>query len=809
MMCVPGGRFLHRDRGDVLCHADGLGGLRDERGTLREVHRLPRRIVEPRHVPAGHLAAGVVDLAPEQVRCPDGPRGAALPRGIGEHHGFFALLVLDEEVRGEAKEPAVEPPRDAEERAAQAELAGVPAGTKNGAEHVVPRPDHGRDVVALVLHPPAVVGPLGGQQGITDARAVQPGLVDAERGGEEHGAPDRAGHREGAAEVRGRLGLVFPPRIGETRTDPAVPGEGTGAGFRGAHRPSRFGAPLGGLALLVPGTDLPPVAGAGRKGAAGVRDLGCRFRGDVARVPDRDTAAPGEACVRAHHDAVCALPHAPPGGGAGLQLPGEPRPRGIDADGIREILTAKPYYPHHVPTIARPDGGGKGGVGALLASPARPGAYRRAPCVAWWLACIVLRPMKPRDHSALLAALAAEYEQHAPRSARLNKDAARHLVDGGSHAIRLLKPFPPRITAAHGSSVTDEDGNSILDFWQGHHANILGHNPPVVTGALAAGFAGGFGLQSGFTDALQVEVADLLCERVGAEKARFTTSGSLATMYATMLARSFTGRAGVMKVGGGWHGAQPWGLVGVDYHVDGTGPDPDGAQGGFGKVESRGLPGELSEQVVVTRFNDTRMLEESFSAHGSETACFIVEPFMGSAGCLPATRAFLDAARELTRKHGVLLIFDEVIAGFRFRAGSSAGLFGIQPDLGTYAKIIGGGMPVAAVAGRSDVMALAGRGGPVKFSGGTYSCHPASMLASRTMMKHLVSHEEEIYPRIAALGGRARRTVEEAFRGAGIAAKCTGDGTDALPAGSMGAVHFPFAPGAACSTGGDAQPVRV
>ena len=407
--------------------------------------------------------------------------------------------------------------------------------------------------------------------------------------------------------------------------------------------------------------------------------------------------------------------------------------------------------------------------------------------------------MKQRDHSDLLTALSAEYEKHAPRSARLNREAARHLVDGGSHAIRLLKPFPPRIKAARGSTVTDEDGNAILDFWQGHHANILGHNPPVITEALAEGFASGFGLQTGFTDALQIEVADILCERVGAEKARFTTSGSLATMYATMLARSFTGRAGVMKLGGGWHGAQPWGLVGVDYHVDDA-ADDNALRGGFGKVESRGLPGELAEQVVVTRFNDVAMLEESFSAHGAETACFIVEPFMGSAGCLPATKAFLTAARELTRKHGALLIFDEVIAGFRFRSGSSAGLFGIQPDLGTYAKIMGGGMPVAAVAGRADVLALAGKGGPVKFSGGTYSCHPASMLASRTMMKHLVSHEDEIYPRIAALGDRARRIVEEAFRGEGITAKCTGDGTDALPAGSMAAVHFPYAQGTACAT---------
>jgi glutamate-1-semialdehyde 2,1-aminomutase len=340
--------------------------------------------------------------------------------------------------------------------------------------------------------------------------------------------------------------------------------------------------------------------------------------------------------------------------------------------------------------------------------------------------------------------------------------------------------------------VEDEDGHRILDFWQGHHANILGHNPPVVTDALASSFSSGFGLQTGFTDELQVRVADVLCERTGAERVRFTTSGSLATMYATMLARSFTGRECVMKVGGGWHGAQPWGLVGVDYHAEGA--------HNFERAESRGLPGHVAEQVIVTRWNDATMLEKLFSRHGKHVACLIMEPFMGSAGCLPASRAFISAARDLTRRHGSLLVFDEVIAGFRFCAGSVTRLFGVQPDLATYAKIIGGGMPVAAVAGRADVMAQAGPGGGVRFSGGTYSCHPASLLASRVMMEHLVKEEAEIYPRLAVLGERARRTVEEAYRSKGIFARCTGGASDALPAGSMAAVHFPYEQDTACDT---------
>ena len=401
-------------------------------------------------------------------------------------------------------------------------------------------------------------------------------------------------------------------------------------------------------------------------------------------------------------------------------------------------------------------------------------------------------PMKRRNHAALLARLAAEYERHSPRSAAIQRDALRHLVDGGSHTIRLLQPFPPRITSAQGAYVTDEDGHRILDFWQGHYANILGHNPPVVTEVLARAFGSGTGLQTGFTDSLQVRTADLLCSRTGAERVRFTSSGSLATMYATFLSRGFTGRETVMKVGGGWHGAQPWGLVGVDFHAE--------SAHSFEQQESKGLPHAVAEQVIVTRFNDVAMLEKLFAENGARIACFIFEPFIGSGGFLPATREFLHAARELSTKHGALLVFDEVISGFRFCAGSIARRFGVQPDLATYAKIMGGGMPVAAVAGRADVMKFAGRGGGVKFSGGTYSCHPASMLASCTMMEHLVAHEASVYPMITDLAAKARQTVESAFQAEGITARCSGRNSNAIPASSMACVHFPHDPATRCDS---------
>jgi glutamate-1-semialdehyde 2,1-aminomutase len=395
--------------------------------------------------------------------------------------------------------------------------------------------------------------------------------------------------------------------------------------------------------------------------------------------------------------------------------------------------------------------------------------------------------MKTRDYTPLLAELAEAYTQHSPKSAALHDRAKKHLVDGGSHTLRLTDPFPPRLVSAQGAWFKDEDGHNILDFWQGHFANILGHNPEVVALELVCALENGFGLQTGFPDRLQIECAELLCQQTGAERARFTTSGSLATMYAIMLSRTFTGRDRVMKVGGGWHGAQPWGLKGVSF-------DARSGVGGYQRVETEGLPSAVTDAVVVTSFNDPDALRDHFRQYGDRLACFILEPFIGAGGIIPATREYVQTARELTEQHGAVLIFDEVIAGFRFRAGNAGALFGVQPDLTTYGKIIGGGMPVSAVAGRADIMDLVGRagGGRVKFSGGTYSGHPASLLAAKMLMAYLVAHEAEIYPRLAELGEKARRTVEAAFAEEGILARCTGYGSEALPGNPMFMFHFPY-----------------
>jgi glutamate-1-semialdehyde 2,1-aminomutase len=394
--------------------------------------------------------------------------------------------------------------------------------------------------------------------------------------------------------------------------------------------------------------------------------------------------------------------------------------------------------------------------------------------------------MIKRDYKRLIKELHEEFSAKFPLSASINKTAKKYLVDGGSHTLRLFQPFPLRIESAKGAWLKDEDGHDILDFWQGHLANILGYNPSIITEEISEGFKRGVGLQLGITDKLQLETAEILCRQTGAERVRFTTSGSLATMYSCFLSRSYTGRDLIMKVGGGWHGCQPWGLKGIKYHSD--------SADHYNYVDSEGIPKTVMDNTLITRFNDTNMLADQFKKHGEKIACLIVEPFLGSGGLIPASKEYLQSCRELTERNGAVLILDEVISGFRFRAGNLGKLYGIQPDLATFGKIMGGGMPVAAVAGIKDIMNLVGieEKNRVKFSGGTYSAHPASLLAAKTMMTYLVDNEKKIYPRLAVMGENTRKAMEGGFLEQGIFARCTGYGNDVIPGSSMATLHFPY-----------------
>jgi len=386
----------------------------------------------------------------------------------------------------------------------------------------------------------------------------------------------------------------------------------------------------------------------------------------------------------------------------------------------------------------------------------------------------------------LAARLEAAYRKKTRKSLALYRQAERVMVKGGSHNLRLWRPYPFIMAEAHGPHVVDVDGNLYIDYWQGHYANILGHNPAVLKKELAAFDPEHGSLHTGFEGESQIRLAEILLRRLGYEdfKVRFTTSGTLATMYAVMLAQAATGRDHVLKVGGGWHGASPYLLKGVKF-----------APGeGFVRGESAGVPPEILRRTLVTKFGDAEGLARILAAKGSRIACFIVEPFLGVGGFLPASREYLGLARDLTRRHGVLLIFDEIISGFRFCPSGVASFYGIEPDLATFGKLIGGGHAVSAVAGRAAILENGGSGkgaAKVLFEGGTFSAHPQYMRAGTVMLRHLVKDADAIYPKLARSGEILRSKIEAAFGEAGIEAFCTGRGNDVVPGSSLFQVNFP------------------
>ncbi len=382
--------------------------------------------------------------------------------------------------------------------------------------------------------------------------------------------------------------------------------------------------------------------------------------------------------------------------------------------------------------------------------------------------------------------LVREYKKRTAKSRWAFARAEKVLVEGGSHTIRLWRPYPFFAVRADGPYVRDVDGNEYVDYWQGHYANILGHNPPLIRREIA-GCLGRGALHTGFEAGHQVELAELIVRSLGGGdlKVRFTTSGTLATMYAVMLAQGLTGRGLVLKVGGGWHGSSPYLLKGVKYH-----PGP-----GFEGRESAGLLDDILRRTLITRFDDVDDLERIFRAEGDRIAAFIVEPFMGVGGFLPASRGYLERARTLTAKHGALLVFDEIVSGFRFGPTGLQTLYGVRPDLSAFGKIIGGGHAVSAVVGDRRIMEGCrrepGRRARVLFEGGTFSAHSEYMKAGLIMLRHLVANASSIYPRLASAGERLRAGIEKAFAAAGVEARCTGSGNEVVPGSSLFMVHFP------------------
>ncbi len=317
---------------------------------------------------------------------------------------------------------------------------------------------------------------------------------------------------------------------------------------------------------------------------------------------------------------------------------------------------------------------------------------------------------------------------------------AQERIPGGVNspvrAFRGVGGAPLFIARGEGSRIYDIDGNSYIDYVGSWGPLILGHRPPFVTEALREAIE--TGTSFGAPTEREVEMAELLTKIVPSmEMVRLVNSGTEATMSALRVARGFTGRDLTIKFEGCYHG-----------HVDSLLVKAGSGMATLGIADTAGVPAGFANTTIALPYNSIAAVEKAFSEHGSKIAAVIVEPVVGNMGCVPPAPGFLEALRDLTARHGAVLIFDEVMTGFRVAFGGAQERFGIKPDMSTFGKIIGGGLPLAAYGGRADIMKKIAPVGPV-YQAGTLSGNPLAVAAGLAMLKYLLAHPE-VYTTIEA-----------------------------------------------------------
>ncbi|QDM22715.1 aspartate aminotransferase family protein [Tardiphaga sp. vice154] len=367
------------------------------------------------------------------------------------------------------------------------------------------------------------------------------------------------------------------------------------------------------------------------------------------------------------------------------------------------------------------------------------------------------------------------YPNNHDRSRDVYQRALNSLPGGNTRTTVFMKPFPIYAASGAGCRVRDLDGNEYIDCINNFTSLIHGHAHPALieaaTKQLALGSAFGMPTES------EVDLAELLTARLpSVDQVRFANSGTEAVMMALKAARAYTGRPKIAKCEGAYHGSYDYAEVSLD-------PTPS-AWGGNAPVSvpyAKGTPENVLADVVTIPFNDIEAAVSLIREHGAELACVLVDPMPNRAGLVPADKAYLEALREVTREVGALLIFDEVIT-FRLGYHGAQGLWGIEPDLTTLGKIIGGGFPVGAIAGGKEFMSVfdPSSGKPALPHGGTFSANPVTMRAGIAAMELL---DDAAFARLDKIGQAVRDGIDAAFRNTGVPGRTVG-------LGSLLKIHF-------------------
>jgi glutamate-1-semialdehyde 2,1-aminomutase len=349
--------------------------------------------------------------------------------------------------------------------------------------------------------------------------------------------------------------------------------------------------------------------------------------------------------------------------------------------------------------------------------------------------------------------MARKFEQ----SRKLQKRAEQMIPGGVNSPVRAFRAVggdPPFIVRGQGSHLWDADGNDYLDYIGSWGPLILGHSAPTVVEAIISAVRNGTSF--GASTPAEADLAELVLSAFPSmQKVRFVSSGTEATMTAIRLARAYTKRKYIVKFEGCYHG-----------HADALLVKAGSGVATLGIPGSAGVPEEFIQFTLALPYNDVDAIEAAFKKFRHQIACVIVEPVVGNMGCVPPARGYLEALRALTERDKTLLIFDEVMTGFRLAFGGAQELYSIQPDLTTMGKIIGGGLPVGAYGGPSEIMDLVAPLGPM-YQAGTLSGNPLAMAAGHATLRYLREHKE-IYSRLDKLAAELVAGVAGAAKEAGV-----------------------------------------
>src|SRR5215470_565340 len=356
------------------------------------------------------------------------------------------------------------------------------------------------------------------------------------------------------------------------------------------------------------------------------------------------------------------------------------------------------------------------------------------------------------------------------KSAALFAEAQRVMPGGNTRTTVYMAPYPPYADSGEGCWITDVEGDRRLDFLNNYTALVHGHAHPAVVKAATERLRRGTSFPMPTPE--EVELASVIVDRVpSADQVRFTNSGSEAVMMAVKGARAFTGRPKIAKFEGAYHGSYDYVEVSLASTPESWGPLTAPASTEY----SHGTPPAVLDDVVVLPFNRPEPAIARIEREARHLAAVVVDPVPNRVGLMPARREFLRALREVTERLGIVLIFDEVIS-FRVGYHGAQGAFDVRPDMTTLGKIIGGGLPVGAVTGGAEVMAVFDpRGGqPRAPHGGTFNANPVTMAAGLTAMRLLTP---DAYARLDELGTKLRASLDACFKHAGVAGAVTGMGS--------------------------------